>query len=206
MNISNKINMEIDKRISNKKQETVKYYVKISLTLLLISALTAGLLAFVNSVTKDKIAANELAVMENALGSMFDGCDGIKAVEGEYEAPVVAVYEVYGKGEVLGYGVQTNPVGFKAEIGIIVGVDRKGSCVGVEITSISDTPGVGTKVQDKSFLSGFSGLNGESVSGYDTISGATVSSRAVKSGVKAALDLDMFKNTSFDNAGEGGVQ
>ena len=198
--------MEIDKRISNKKQESFKYYVKISLTLLLISALTAGLLAFVNAVTKDKIAANELAVMEDALGEIFDGCDGIKAVEGEYEAPVVAVYEVYCKGELLGYGVQTNPMGFKAEIGVIVGVGKDGSCVGVKITSMSDTPGVGTKVQDKSFLSGFSGLNGENVAEYDTISGATVSSKAVKSGVEAALNLDMFKNTASDNVGEGGVQ
>lgn len=186
--------MEIDKRLSNKKQETVKYYFKICITLLIISAVTAGLLAFVNAVTKDKIAANELAVMEEALGRMFEGCDGIKQLEGEYDSPVVAVYEVYGKGERLGYGVQSAPTGFKEQIGLIVGVDEKGKCIGVEITSISDTPGVGTKVQDKGYLSGFSGLSGRDVGQYDTISGATVSSKAVRSGVEAALKLDIFTN------------
>ena len=174
------------------KGGNLKYYLKICITLLLISALTAGLLAFVNSVTKDKIAANELAVMEEAMGRIFVACDKIESIEGEYEEPVVAVYAVYREGEMLGYGIQSTPMGFKDGIGLIVGTDLKGNCLGVEITSISDTPGVGTKVNEGNFLFGFKGLNGETVNDYDTISGATISSKAVKNGVSAALSLDIF--------------
>ena len=180
----------------------IKYYLKICITLLLISALTAGLLAFVNSVTKDKIAANELAVMEEAMGRIFVGCDELKAIEGEYEEPVVAVYSVYREGEMLGYGIQSNPVGFKDVIGLIVGADLEGDCLGVEITSISDTPGVGTKVKEGNFLFGFEGLNGDKANDYDTISGATISSKAVRNGVAAALALDIFVE---DGATEGGL-
>ena len=178
--------------VSEKKEGSVKYYLKICITLLLISALTAGLLAFVNSVTKKKIAENELAVMEEAIGRIFVSCDKIEAVAGEYKEPIVAVYAVYREGEMLGYGIQSTPMGFKDTIGLIVGTDIEGNCLGVEITSISDTPGVGTKVNEGNFLFGFKGLNGENVNDYDTISGATISSKAVKNGVSAVLALDIF--------------
>ena len=187
-----KENIVLEKTSEGNDSGSVKYYLKICITLLLISALTAGLLAFVNSVTKDKIAENELAVMEEAMGRIFVGCDKIESVEGEYEEPVVAVYAVYGGGEMLGYGIQSTPIGFKDGIGLIVGADIKGNCLGVEITSISDTPGVGTKVKEGNFLFGFKGLNGENVNDYDTISGATISSKAVRNGVSAALSLDIF--------------
>ena len=175
-----------------KKAFDWKYYFKIGITLLVISAVTATLLAFVNYLTKDKIAENELAVMKEAIGKIFGDCDKIEAVDVKVEEPVVAVYEVYDGNIKKGYGIQVAPTGFKEAIGIIVGADVSGNCVGVEITSISDTPGVGTKVQEKGFLDGFKGLNGKNVSEYDTISGATISSSAVKEGVEAALSLDIF--------------
>ena len=199
----NNENIVLEEASEEKKGGSVKYYLKICFTLLLISALTAGLLAFVNSVTKDKIAANELAVMEEAMGRIFVLCDKIEAIEGEYEKPVIAVYAVYREGEMLGYGIQSTPMGFKDGIGLIVGADVKGNCLGVEITSISDTPGVGTKVNEGNFLFGFKGLNGENVNEYDTISGATISSKAVKQGVAAALALDIFIE---DGVTEGEVE
>ena len=192
MNIKYKITKAVDKAISKEKQNDIKYYFRIGITLLLIAAITATLLAFVNALTKEKIAENERAVMQEAIGRIFEDCKEIKEVKGEYESPVVAVYEVYGsENSLLGYGVQTAPTGFKEAIGIIVGVDIERKCVGVEITSISDTPGVGTKVKESSFLEGFVGFDSVSVNEVDTISGATISSSAVKSGVAAALALDL---------------
>ena len=188
----------VEKTSESGKKSSIGYYLKICVTLLVISAVTASLLALVNAITKDRIAANELAVMESALGRIFIGCDEIKQVEGEYDAPVTAVYAVYKGGEKMGYGIQSSPVGFKDVIGLIVGADVNGNCLGVEITSISDTPGVGTKVKEIGFLSGFKWLNGESVNDYDTISGATISSKAVKNGVIAALSLDIFEPDSAE--------
>lgn len=187
---------------SVKDSGSIKYYLKIALTLLVISAVTASLLALVNAITKDRIAANEEAVMKEALGRIFDGCDEIVPLEGEFEAPVSAVYEVYSGGKRMGFGIQSSPTGFKDVIGLIVGTDTEGNCLGVEITSISDTPGVGTKVKEGGFLSGFGGLNGESVGDYNTIAGATISSKAVKNGVSAALALDIFVADGDENVKE----
>ena len=119
----------------------------------------------------------------------------IKQLETELDGNVKAVYSVYADGKLLGYGVQVTPIGFKEAIGLIVGTTAEGECLGVEITSISDTPGVGTKVKEKSFLEGFIGLDNSTVEGFDTISGATISSKAVKDGVSEVLALDIYGKT-----------
>lgn len=198
MNIKYTITKAIDKRISKSKQENIKYYLHIGLTLLVIAAVTATMLAFVNALTRGRIAENERAVMQDAVGRIFEECDGIKAVDKEYDSPVVAVYEVYKGDELLGRGVQVNPTGFKEAINMIVGVDGNGKCVGVEIISLSDTPGVGTKVKEKTFLEGFDGLDSQSVGTAELISGATISSTAVKKGVEAALKLNFNEEEKND--------
>lgn len=189
---TNEIKAVKEEAVVEKKSAGFGYYAKIGLTLLVISAVTASLLALVNAVTKDKIAENERAVMEDALNSIFGGCDEIEAVEGEYGGSIIAVYSVYSDGKLLGYGIQAAPTGFKDAIGLIVGTTVDGQCLGVNITSISDTPGVGTKVKESSFLERFKGLNNDSVDSIDTISGATISSKAVKQGVAEVLALDIY--------------
>ncbi len=203
MNINNYINKEIDKRVSKKRQEDIKYYIRIGLTLLIISAVTATLLAFVNAMTKEKITDNEIkVVMQQALDGIFTQGDELKSTEllGEYDESVDAVYKVYKDGETIGLCVKANPVGFKDVIGVIVGIDTEGNCVGVQVTSISDTPGVGTKVQEESFLAGFKGVAGSEIDSVELISGATISSTAVRKGVASAMevakDLDLYLNGS----------
>ena len=170
----------------------IKYYLKIGVTLLIIAAVSATMLALVNELTKDRIAQNELAVMNEAIERVFTDSDKIEEVEGDYKAPVVAVYEVYKGDTLLGYGVQTAPVGFKDKIGLIVGVDTENKCVGVEVISLSDTPGVGTKVKEKSFLESFIGYDSVNVSEVDTISGSTVSSAALEFNLKENGDEEDF--------------
>lgn len=198
MNIKYTITKAIDKRISKETQNDIKYYCRIGLTLLIIAAVTATLLAFVNALTKERIAQNELAVMQEAIERIYEGSDSIKQVDYELNDPVVAVYEVYKGEEMLGYGIQASPVGFKEAIGLIVGVDKNNVCVGVEITSISDTPGVGTKVKEASFLERFLNRDALTIDSVDTISGATISSAAVKSGVEAVLKLEIPFQTDVD--------
>ncbi|MBR6682190.1 MAG: FMN-binding protein [Clostridia bacterium] len=169
-----------------------KYYVKTGATLLIIAAVIATMLAVVNYFTKDRIAKNEFAAMKETIEEMFSDCESIKEVEREFTGNVTAAYYIYDSTKKIGTCVRVEPVGFKDKITVIVGVDTNGKCVGVEIISISDTPGVGTKVKDLTYLGGYVGLEAEGASKYDTIAGATISSAAVREGVKEALALDIF--------------
>lgn len=90
-------------------------------------------------------------------------------------------YEVKNGGTVVGYYADVAPKGFKGPVNMLIGLAPDGKVCGIEIISSGETPGIGDKIEKKDFLDAVIGGN------YDTISGATYSSKAVINGTKAAL-------------------
>lgn len=80
--------------------------------------------------------------------------------------------------------------GYNADgIDVLVGVSDDSKVTGVSLVTITDTKGVGTKVENDDFLSAFIGSSDDdSVDTVDAVSNATYSSNGVKSGVKAAIN------------------
>lgn len=73
---------------------------------------------------------------------------------------------------------------------MIVGVAEDGTVLGVQILTLSETPGLGARVAEDSFLSRFTQSTppysvGENI---DAVAGATISSRAVAAAVNAAVE------------------
>ena len=105
------------------------------------------------------------------------------------------VSKVY-KGE-NGYAVEVTPSGFDNTITMMVGVDNAGAVTGISIIDHSETAGLGavaaaTTAAGEAFRAQFKGMSGSvSVSKdggqVDAITSATITSRAVCSGVNAAL-------------------
>jgi electron transport complex protein RnfG len=97
-----------------------------------------------------------------------------------------------------GYAVQVTPGGFDNTITMMVGVDKSGNVLGIDVISHTETAGLGA-VSDAdtpagiAFREQFKGASG-SVSvtkdggQMDAITGATITSRAVCAGVNAALE------------------
>ena len=172
----------------------------LAIILFVITAVVALLLAYTNSVTWNKIEENtakeqneaRMAVMANA--TEFEKLDTELAEDG-------IVTEIYaGKnasGELVGYCVGVAPNGFGGAIEMMVGVKPDETLTGIKIVSLSETPGLGSKAQEPKFKDQF---NDKSVKEPLTvmksgtakdneivaISGATISSNAVVSGVNAA--------------------
>jgi electron transport complex protein RnfG len=95
-------------------------------------------------------------------------------------------------GGLLGFAVETAPSGFGGAIRLLVGVDTRGLVTGVTVLDMKETPNLGTKTNDPSFLSLFVGKGsgfglGPGEAEVQAISGATVSSGAVASGVRAGI-------------------
>ena len=92
-------------------------------------------------------------------------------------------------GNVFGYAVSVSPSGFGGNIDMIVGIGTDGKITGVNITALSETPGLGSRVNDANYLSQYNGTGGKLALGsdIDAISGATISSRSVLAGVNRAL-------------------
>ena len=165
----------------SKAKSGTGYYLKLALTLLVISAVISGLLGLTNFVTKDKIAAINA---DKTAASMKE----VLPADTYTQANVAAVYQADDKG----YVVEVTPSGFGGTIDMVVGVGTDGTVTGVSIISMSETSGLGANASKESFRSQFVGKSGElavSKDGgeIDALTGATITSRAVTSGVNTAL-------------------
>lgn len=166
-------------------------YLRIVLTLCLITAVVGALLALVNGLTKDKIAENAQEAMNQAVAAIFGTCEASE-LSGDYDGPVTGVYRVTAGGEALGFCVYVTPNGYGGAVELMVGLTPEGKVAGISVVSHGETPNIGTKVlEDPAYLGQYNGISAPVTfgEGIDAISGATRSSNAVRDGVNAALAL-----------------
>lgn len=167
----------------------------ISLKLLLICAVIAGVVSFVYSVTIDAYNLNLENQQRNALKGIFAESDE-DVIDYEILANtpdgVDSVYMVSRNNESVGYCVNVAAKGFGGDIALMIGYNADGSLKGVEVISHAETPGVGTKALDGAHLGQYEGKSGEltisksSSSDIVAVSGATISSKAVNGAVNIA--------------------
>ena len=175
-----------------KKESTVHYVLRLTLTLLVITSVVAVALAGVNAVTEPRIAALEEEKTQTAIEAVLPG--GGEAVAFTDETGMVS--QVY-QGE-QGWAVQVTPTGFNGGITMMVGVGTDGSVLGSSFVAQSETAGLGAVAAantsaGEAFRAQFAGQSGTvSVSKdggqIDSITGATITSRAICTGVSAALE------------------
>ena len=161
--------------------------VQLIVTLFAISAICAVLLGLVNSITAGPIKVATQAKTQAAMEAVLPA-DSYTEVEYTGGDPLVS--KVYQAGD-AGYVVQVAPSGFGGVLDIMVGVNTDGTCSGVSIISHSETSGLGANATKEDFRSQFVGKSNVSVTkdgGEITpLTGATITSRAVCSGVNAAI-------------------
>ena len=114
-------------------------------------------------------------------------------------ATLDSVYEVLVGGENAGYAIKVVASGSQGSIEMMVGVDGEGAVTGVSIVDHAETAGIGTKVMNNEPLSSGTGVLDQFIgksaadgalavgTNVDAISGATVSTKGVTTGVNAAL-------------------
>ena len=185
--------------------------IKLGGILFLITAIAAGILAFSNDITKDKIEEAEKAASSGpeVAGVVIPGSVGFEKMEGNIVDTIKEENEKFvdlkvGKdenGNTIGYAIRTSsPIkGYAGDIEIYLGVSLEGEIVGMKVLSLSETPGLGSNVQNADFQKQFFGKSADmpiEVSKGDTaeneivaISGATYSSRSITSAVNNALDI-----------------
>ncbi len=174
-----------------KKESAALYFLRIGGALLVVCALVALVLSFVNTVTRDRIAQNEIKQKKDAMTALFDSekieYTELDQLESDGER-VDAVYRVAEDGTTVGYCISVLSPGFGGDVAMMVAVTADKTIIGVKIVSMSETPGLGTRVDDEAYLSQYEGMGPSlSASDVDVISGATKSSKAVLSGVIDAL-------------------
>lgn len=153
-----------------------------SLVLTLVCAVVCGLLAAANAVTKDKIAEAEAQKVQDSLIAVFG--EGTYTELANTNEAITAVYQS-GSG-ILIFDITVSGYN-KDGIRTLIGVNTDGTVADLGIVSISETAGLGTKIDDEAFLSGYIGVS-DAQEGPDAITGATYSSNGLRNAVTIALE------------------
>ncbi|NPV53315.1 MAG: RnfABCDGE type electron transport complex subunit G [Firmicutes bacterium] len=176
--------------------------IRLGVILMLICGVAAAVLAYVNNVTEDRIAAQKALEEEHALESVLasarefrDETEKVKTdLTGADLSIVQGLYVGYADGRPVGVAVRVAPAGYGGPIESIVGISLDGVVQGVTVINQQETPGLGANVASQDFEGRFKGkVAGSPVKltkdGGDiqALTGATISSRAVTKGVEAAL-------------------
>ncbi len=201
--------------MSNQTHEKVNmdpgYIIKLAVTLLITCAVVAAALGGVNAVTADKIAdinrENTIKAMKAVVADpdatefsdAMELTETMTAAASGAGASLDSVYQATANGENAGYAIKVVASGSQGSIEMMVGVDGEGAVTGVSIVKNSETKGIGSKVMENQntasgtgVLSQFTGKSAADGtltvgSNVDAITGATVSTRGVTTGVNAAL-------------------
>lgn len=177
------------------------YTVRMVVILAAICTGIALLLSVVNMLTENVIAENVVKEQNKAVLSIFPDGEEVKEYTLDSGETVFAIIK---DGGIIGCCVNSVGSGYGGDINLMVGIDTDGKVSGISFVSMSETPGVGTKVKGEGFVSQFIGLSENAVIGenVDGISGATFSSKGVAEAVNNALALGIDFEEMAKNLGE----
>lgn len=168
-----------------------KQGLRLGLSLFIITAVAALVLALVNAVTADTIAEHAAAQRQAAMVSVAPGADVFSELYSE-DNTIDGITGAYNGTSFVGYCVEVSPNGFGGPISLMVGVDAGGSVTGVVILDHSETAGLGARADSPDFLNQYIDKSGTITvntgdNAIDALTGATITSKAVTSGVNTAL-------------------
>lgn len=167
-------------------------------TLLAVTAVTGLILGLVESVTSKAILQAEIAAKNEAYKLIMPAGKTFEDYESKPDDIVTAVVKAGDESGVVGWCVSVSTKGYGGQIGFVVGITKDGTVKAINILNHSETPGLGAKSTEPEFSGQFadkSSLPLKVVKGgasnpdeISAISGATITSNAVVSGVNGAVD------------------
>lgn len=173
----------------------MKNILRYGLTLMLICAIAAGVLAYTYENTQKVIELNKAKERDLLLRELLP--EAIEFVPSSNKPksidPLVNINEIYiGKrdGKEVGKVWEVSTKGYSSDIVLLVAVNDDGVIEKVKVVSQQETPGLGTEVTKDNFLGQFIGKkepNLEVKKNITPVSGATISSSAVVRAINEVL-------------------
>lgn len=186
-----------------------KVMIKEALILFLITLVSGLMLGFVYELTKDPIAKQREAAVNEACKEVFESAENFEnsnitvseALQDTLKESGVTIGSVYlaknSGGTLLGYVIETvTTAGYGGTIDLYVGISNEGKVLGVSILEIHETPALGMRAEEvlvpqykdkeaQIFIYTKSGSTSESE--IDAISGATITTKAFVNAVNGAV-------------------
>ena len=185
--------------------------IKTGATLAVIAAICTTLVAATYQLTRDRIVANEKALLEQSLqpalaGTAYEGnvSESRLVIQPPHDLPgndAALIYRVYAQDKpVAALFAVTARDGFSGLIRILVGVTFEGTITGARILQHRETPGLGDKIESakSDWIFQFDGrsMGNPEATGwairndggeFDQLTGASVTPRAVVGAIRDTL-------------------
>ncbi|MCL1829411.1 MAG: RnfABCDGE type electron transport complex subunit G [Oscillospiraceae bacterium] len=166
---------------------------RLTLVLFAITLVTSLLLGLTDHITKDRIKEITAEKTASAMREVLPADEYVPAEYKGSDSLIAGASRAVSGGAAIGYVIEVVPVGFGGAINMVVGIDQNGSVTGVSIIKMSETSGLGTGANETEFrnqyINGAGGFSVDKDGGtIDSLTGATITSRAVTAGVNAAAE------------------
>lgn len=189
------------------------------LVLTLVTAISVAILAYVNALTQAPIAEAQANILKEAIGKVVPEFDNNPAEEGEVielSGQSIKLYPAIKEGIYVGSAVEAAAPGYGGAVKILVGFDAEGNIFGYSILAHSETPGLGSKVNEWFQKDGKGDIIGKNLKdgeltvtkdggSVDAITASTITSRAFLKAVQTAY-LAFKGNVKEANAASGASQ
>ncbi len=183
----------------------MKYYITLTLTLLIFCAVASGILAYVNSLTSP-IIADRKAQEEVATRALL--IPGAEFTEQKAKADTNFVYYVASKDStVVGYTFIATGTGYAGPVKTMVGLDKDLKVITIKVTDQAETPGLGANCTKEDFPERFKGRaeaelmvdKDIGLTGIKSLTGATITTRAIANSIRGQI---LMLKADLDTAGE----
>jgi len=158
------------------------------LVLTVICLIISSALALMNNATEPVIAEAAALRTEEAMISNIPDATGFELIDiDSYDGLPATIRAVYRTSNDVGYIFIAAAGGFSGDITIMCAIDPDGNIISVSTLSHTETKGIGTVIEQPSFLDTFKGKD-SGLEGVDTVTGATISTRPFIRAVRDMLE------------------
>ncbi len=178
---------------------------KLGIFLLVVAGVAGLALSYVNTLTEPIVISQEQENKINSFKEVYPEAETVKDESSKYlksdeQKIITEVNVAYKNGNPVGVIYTVEPKGYAGAVRTLVGFDIAAKKItAIKVLSQKETPGLGAKSSEASFMDRFKGKSAESaveiikkepVNGNQVlaITAATITSKAVASGVNAARE------------------
>lgn len=180
--------------------------IKFACVLGLVMLIAAGALAYVNGITKPRILAQQEKDLKAGIYAVLPGSESGVVIAHQFGEALTwyAGFATSDTSGLIGYALPVVSKGYSSNVRTLVGIDSAGQIIALKVLFQQETPGLGTRIEEVRsgaaepwFTTQFKGKTARDVlvdkDGGDiqSITGATITSRAVTDGIRAMADRFM---------------
>lgn len=158
--------------------------------LVLICMVAGALLGVVHDVTAPIAEANAEQKAHETYRALVPDAKEFTKVACSVEGCTAALEALDAAGDVVAYVIVAQSKGYGGQVPIAVAFGPKGTVKGITAMSNDETPGLGTRIADESYIGQYVGLAAAPIAAddIDLISGATISSKAALAAYNIAVE------------------